>query len=190
MATRGPYRKSAARKAEILAAALAEYAHSDAGGPTLKAIANRVDIAESAVLYHFGGRDNLFVEIIRARDEADSLGPADAGLGPGDFARLGEIIAHNASTPGLVKLFLEQAVAAATPTHAAHDYMKARYARFAEGLAKGLRDTKGLSDERAQWLARILLAAADGLQIQWLLDPEVDMRRDLEALIDLAVGAA
>ncbi|MDR2379133.1 MAG: hypothetical protein LBD70_06890 [Bifidobacteriaceae bacterium] len=40
-------------------------------------------------------------------------------------------------------------------------------ARFAAGLAAGLRKTKRLAPESADWLARVLIAAADGLQIQW-----------------------
>ncbi|MDR1799658.1 MAG: TetR/AcrR family transcriptional regulator [Bifidobacteriaceae bacterium] len=187
---RGPYRKSERRRAEILQAALDAYATSDAGGPTLKAIAQRLDITESALLYHFGSRDDLFWAIIRARDEADRFRPDDRMLDTEDFRRLGEMIVHNASTPGLVRLFLEQAVADASPSHPAHDYMRQRYARFAAGLAAGLRDAKGLSDEQADWFARILIAAADGLQIQWLLDPGLDMRSDLNRLADLALTLA
>ncbi|MDR2377993.1 MAG: TetR/AcrR family transcriptional regulator [Bifidobacteriaceae bacterium] len=186
---RGPYRKSGARRAEILAAALAEYAQADAGGPTLKAIAQRLDLAESALLYHFGSREELFWEIVRARDEADRFRRDEEPLEPDDFHRIGEMIAHNASTPGLVKLFLEQAVAAVAASHPGHAYMRERYARFAAGLAAGLRKAKGLAPESADWLARVLIAAADGLQIQWLFNPEVDMRGDLGRLVDLALAA-
>lgn len=186
---RGPYRKSAERRAEILRAALEAYATSDAGGPTLRSIAQRLDLTESALLYHFGSRDDLFWAIIRARDDADRLRSDDQTLDAEDFHRLGELIAHNASTPGLVKLFLEQAVAAVSATHPAHDYMRERYARFAAGLARGLQNAKGLSQERADWLARILIAASDGLQIQWLLDPAIDMQRDLGQLVELALAA-
>ncbi|MDR2381474.1 MAG: TetR/AcrR family transcriptional regulator [Bifidobacteriaceae bacterium] len=186
---RGPYRKSGARRAEILAAALAEYAAADAGGPTLKAIAQRLDLAESALLYHFGSREELFWEIVRARDEADRFHRDEAPLEAEDFHRLGEMIAHNASTPGLVKLFLEQAVAAVAASHPGHRYMRERYISFATGLSAGLCHAKGLAPKRADWLARVLIATADGLQIQWLYNPQVDMRRDLGELVDLALAA-
>ncbi|MDR1512497.1 MAG: TetR/AcrR family transcriptional regulator [Propionibacteriaceae bacterium] len=185
---RGPYRKSAERRAEILDAALAEYAAADAGGPTLKAVATRLDLAESALLYHFGSREELFWEIVRARDKADQFRPDGQPLEEEDFLRLGEMISHNASTPGLVRLFLEQAIAAVSESHPGHDYMRDRYERFAEVLARGLQHAKGLAPERAQWLARVLVAAADGLQIQWLFNPDLDMRGDLGALVDLALA--
>jgi hypothetical protein len=68
--------------------------------------------------------------------------------------------------------------------------MRERYPRFAAELARGLQNTKGLPIEQAEWLARIVMAASDGLQIQWLLDPTLDMRGDLTRLIDLALAAA
>jgi AcrR family transcriptional regulator len=151
------------------------------GGPTLKTIADKVGLTESALLYHFGSREELFWAIIQARDEAESAQARDE-TATVDFSHLGEIVADNASTPGLVKLFLDQAVAGISPSHPAHDYMRQRYGDFARGLAEGLQRDRGLAEERAAWLARILLAAADGLQIQWLLDDQVNMRRDLAQL--------
>jgi AcrR family transcriptional regulator len=185
---RGPYRKSAARRDEILSTALAEYAAADAGGPTLKTIAERLDLTESALLYHFGSRDELFWEIVRARDEADSLHHNDEPLDTDDFHRIGELIAHNASTPGLVRLFLEQAVASVSPSHPGHDHMRERYARLTAVLSRGLQSAKGLTKERADWLARMLIAASDGLQLQWLLNPGPDMRADLGELVDLTLA--
>ncbi|MDR1432522.1 MAG: TetR/AcrR family transcriptional regulator [Propionibacteriaceae bacterium] len=187
---RGPYRKTNQRRAEIIQAALAQYATSDAGGPTLKAIAEHVGIAESALLYHFGSREELFWAIVRARDEQDRFAERGKLLDDSDFKKLGAMIAHNAETPGLVKLFLEFAVAATSPTHPAHEYLRGRYADMLQTLSAGLQHAKGMEPERADWLARVLLAATDGLQIQWLLNGETDMRKDLERLIDLALDKA
>ncbi|MDR1079079.1 MAG: TetR family transcriptional regulator [Propionibacteriaceae bacterium] len=185
---RGPYRKSRERRQAILRAALEAYAESDAGGPTLRAIADKVGLSETALLYYFRNREELFVAIIEARDQADRFLSREQTLAAADFKRLGALIARNAETPGLVKLFLEQAIAAVNPGHPGHDFMRARYAEFCQGLAAGLRQAKGLTAEQADWLGRLLIAAADGLQIQWLYDPSLDMRRDLERLVDLALG--
>ncbi|MDR0416264.1 MAG: TetR family transcriptional regulator [Propionibacteriaceae bacterium] len=189
---RGPYRKTKERREAIIKAALEEYATSDAGGPTLKAIAQRVGITESALLYHFGSREELFWAIIQARDEQDRFAADDEPLDAEGFTRLGQLIAHNAETPGLVRLFMEFAVAAASPTHPAHGYLRDRYDGYTTALAQSLQTAKGVDADTAAWLARLLVAAADGLQIQWLLDDRVDMRRDLERLVDhvLAGGDA
>jgi hypothetical protein len=37
----------------------------------------------------------------------------------------------------------------------------------------------------AEMAANLLIAAADGLQTQWLLDPEVDMAAHLSSLVSL-----
>ncbi|MFF9839338.1 hypothetical protein [Streptomyces sp. NPDC013740] len=39
-----------------------------------------------------------------------------------------------------------------------------------------------MSDADADWAARILLAATDGIQLQWLLEPTIDMAGDIGRL--------
>ncbi|MDR1238060.1 MAG: TetR/AcrR family transcriptional regulator [Propionibacteriaceae bacterium] len=186
---RGPYKKSAERRSAILSAALAAYAESDAGGPTLQAIAEKVGLTQTALLYYFSSREELFLAIVRARDDRDRFRAIEDPPSIEDFKRLGQLIARNTETPGLVRLFLEQAVAAAGTGHLAHDYFKDRYRAFAASLAEGLCTARGISADTADWLARVIIAAADGLQIQWLYNPEISMAHDLERLVNLAVSA-
>ncbi|HEY0189291.1 MAG TPA: hypothetical protein VGC67_17525 [Cellulomonas sp.] len=40
----------------------------------------------------------------------------------------------------------------------------------------------GLAPAEASWRARVLIAAVDGIQIQWLLDPSIDMADDIVRL--------
>ncbi|MDR1387890.1 MAG: TetR/AcrR family transcriptional regulator [Propionibacteriaceae bacterium] len=187
---RGPYKKSVERRSAILRAALEAYAESDAGGPTLQAIADKVGLTQTALLHYFPNRQELFLGVVRVRDDRDRFRAPDESLSPEDFHRLGQLIARNAETPGLVRLYLEQAVAGAAPTHPAHAYFRDRYQSFVDGLAEGLLAAKGLSQDQAAWLARILIAAADGLQIQWLYDSDISMASDLGRLVDLAVAAS
>jgi AcrR family transcriptional regulator len=186
---RGPYKKSAERRSAILDAALEAYAESDAGGPTLQAIAEKVGLTQTALLYYFSSREELFLAIVRARDDRDRFRSVDDPPSVEDFQRLGQLIARNTETPGLVRLFLEQAVAAAGTGHPAHDYFQDRYRAFATSLAEGLRTNRGISDETADWLSRVMIAAADGLQIQWLYNPQISMANDLERLVQMAVTA-
>ena len=102
---RGPYRKGRERRRLILEAALTAYAGSGAAGPTLRAIAAEVGLSETAVLHYFTGRDELFAAVIRARDEAS----AEQGPEGQRLERWAGVIAGNARTPGLVRLFLEVA---------------------------------------------------------------------------------
>lgn len=184
---RGPYAKSTARRRQILDAALALYAEAGTRGVSVREIAQRVGMTDAGVLHHFGSREALLTAVLEARDRADAEAYGDVREDPG--AAL-QVIAHNAGTPGLVKLFLDVAAAAAEPGHPAHGYFAERYERYRDGTAAFLKSsaeappvpTARATPVDAAWAARMLLAAIDGLQLQWLLNPDIDMAADLAAL--------
>ena len=73
---------------------------------------------------------------------------------------------------------------AADPDHPAHEYFLDRSARLRESIA----DSFGAEERRSaldpDTLARVIQAASDGLQLQWMIDPSVDMPGIMSALID------
>ena len=171
--TQGSYPKGIAKRKEILSAALDAYATSGHAGPTLNAIADAVGLTVAGVLHYFPSREHLFVEILRARDEADVARlDAAAPAGDGPWA----VLRSTTSTPGLVKLFVDMSAAAADPSHPAHDFMLLR----TRGLAERLADLNGVS--AGDWRIPVLIAAAEGLQIQWLREPSVDIVGSLQRL--------
>jgi AcrR family transcriptional regulator len=178
---RGPYAKGIARRQQILREALAAYAESDSAGPSLRAIAKRTGLSERGLLHYFPARDELFVAILAERDAADR-----ATFDPdGPLGDLAAVAAHSAKTPGLVRLFLEMAAAAPDPEHAAHGFFTRRYRELREILArKFTRSPRRESPPPVDpgFAARILIAASDGLQAQWLLDPSIDLEDDLGRL--------
>lgn len=172
--TQGSYRKGIAKRKEILAAALQAYASSGHSGPTLNVIAEAVGLTVAGVLHYFPSREHLLVEILRARDEADLAkleGAQPAVVGPW------EVLRGTTGTPGLVKLFVDMSAAAADPSHPAHDFMRERTAELATRLAA----LYGLPGD--DWRVPLFIAAAEGLQIQWLRDPSVDVVGDLRRLV-------
>lgn len=175
---RGPYAKGVARRAQILAAALEAYATSGPQGPSLRSIADSVNLTEAGVLHYFDSKDELLVEILAARDRAD-LDTFDVSTIDGVLA----LYQHAAATPGLVKLLLDMIAASTSPEHPAHEFMVRRAKAFIALAGKLLADDD-------PWKGRMLLAAAEGLQAQWLRDPSIDMVADIkrlhEALADLA----
>lgn len=178
---RGPYAKGIAKRQQILLEALAAYAESDSAGPSLRAIAARVDLSERGLLHYFASREELFVSILRERDagELEALGAEPA------VETLVDVPARSARTPGLVRLFLELAAAAADPSSLAHEFFNNRYRRLREFMTIVLRRSRvaaASTDDDAAFLGRMLIAAADGLQMQWLLDPSIDMQSDLQRL--------
>jgi AcrR family transcriptional regulator len=167
---RGPYSKGVARRAEILKLALDAYHTSGRQGPSLKSIAEAVGLTEAGVLHYFGSKDHLLVEILVARDEHD-LATYDLSTLDGMW----ELLAHTTQTPGLIRLFVDMTAAAANPDHPAHTFMRLR-TRAILGL---IENALGPGHE---WQARALLAAAEGLQNQWLRDPSTDIVGDLKRL--------
>jgi AcrR family transcriptional regulator len=167
---RGPYSKGVARRAQILKAALDAYATSGPQGPSLKSIAATVELTEAGVLHYFDSKEDLLVAILQARD-AEYVRTYDLTSMDGVW----ESMTHTTETPGLAKLFVDMTAASASPDHPAHEFMKQRARTVAELI-------EGVLGHGNSWQARVLLAAAEGLQIQWLRDPSIDIVADLQRL--------
>jgi hypothetical protein len=89
------------------------------------------------------------------------------------------LVEYNAMRPGIIQTFSALLGESVTEGHPARDYFAERYRRVRESMAGVLRAEygevlpNGLTPERT---APLLVAVMDGLQYQWLLDPEsVDM---------------
>ncbi|MGY4929161.1 TetR/AcrR family transcriptional regulator [Streptomyces sp. 900105755] len=167
---RGSYAKGIARRAEILTIALAAYQASGRQGPTLRSIADAVGVSEAAVLHYFDSKDDLLVAILEERDRAYSEIYDLTGL-EGVWA----LMEHTIQTPGLVKLFVDMSAAAADPRHPAHRFMQRRSQQMADLAVQILGPGR-------EWQARVMVAAMEGFQIQWLRDPSADILGDLKRL--------
>jgi AcrR family transcriptional regulator len=187
------YAKGRERREEILAAADAAFAKHGFRGASLATIAQEVGLSQPGLLHHFPSKEHLLLEVLRYREERgleyvarkleDADGYADALL---------ELCAANARTPGLVRLFSVLAAESVDDDHPAHEFFRARYrllreramARFAEEQREG----RLAADVDPATLAIQVLALFDGLQLQWLLEPEavdmVEVLRDFLARLD------
>ncbi len=102
---------------------------------------------------------------------------------------------HNAEEPGLVRLFVALSAESTAADGPARSFFVDRYAAIRSGIAADIRrrqDADEIAGELGpQVVASLLVAAADGLQIQWLLDPDaVDMGARLEQLLTALLGSA
>lgn len=175
---RGPYRKSAERREQILQAA---YEAVDAYGEraSLQAIADRVGVTQPALTYYFPTRDALLLAVLERRD---TLAKSFSG-GPGEGQTLADgMVAgtrHTTDHPGLAKLFVTLSAAATDPESPAHGHFTERYRSLAAEVTRSVEEGQRAgvirADEPAGHLARAVLAMLDGLQIQWMHDPAVDM---------------
>lgn len=88
----------------------------------------------------------------------------------------------------IVRLYTTMVGEAVTPEHPAHAWMVGHYTDVMHKLTEGMRIDReaGHLDPAApiEHLAREMVALMDGLQVQWLLDPEVDMAGILREHVD------
>ncbi len=185
MARRGSYAKGVARREEILESALDVIATKGYQSASLKQIAEVVGVTPAALLHYFGSKEELFTEVLRKRDEHEGHDPQQ--LDPGEAkAVFLEVVRRNTRTPGMVELFSRLSVDAVDPQHPAHQFFLDRSERLRETIAQSF-DADG--ERRAvldpETTARVVQAVADGLQLQWMIDPSVDMPGIVESVLDV-----
>lgn len=149
-------------------------------------IAEAAGISKTGLLHHFGSKENLFTEVLRMRDELDDSHFQGPGLTltESEDAYL-DLVARNSKIPGLVELFTRLSVEATDPDHPAREFFLRRNAelgqRIADRAAESMKDRQ-LDAIDPDMVALLLLAATDGLQSRWLLNPEIDMKEALATL--------
>ncbi|WP_025155871.1 TetR/AcrR family transcriptional regulator [Leifsonia aquatica] len=189
MPKKGSYAKGIAKREEILSRALEVFAAKGYRRASLREIAESVGLSQAGLLHHFSSKEELFSEVLRKRDEVDTGEAALDDQWSDAVDGLVRVIRHNAEVPGLVQLYATLSAEAADPEHPGHDYFVERYERIVGGLEQYLRaeqEAGRMTDAvDARQLARLGIAVADGMQVQWMLDPSADMADALTAFWDL-----
>ena len=178
---RGGYAKGRERRDAILTVANEVFAKRGFRGASLATIAKRVGMSEPGLLHHFASKEELLLELLKLRDQHDDERIAQARAA---HAHLLEVLLalcrQNEERPGIVRLFTILAAESVDPDHPAHDWFLGRYgdrrSALTDRLANAQREGTIDADLDAETVASQILAMFDGLQIQWLLDPDgVDM---------------
>ncbi|MEU5259823.1 helix-turn-helix domain-containing protein [Amycolatopsis sp. NPDC021455] len=184
---RGPYAKSAARRAEILCAARDSFAERGYAASSLRDIAERAGTTHAVLQHHFAGKDELLMAVLAQRDADErAAGEREAEQTFGGLAAyLARLLRSHQEAPELMRLWAELAVAASRPDHPAHEYVVRRYELVRTRIAAAVTDAGELDSDSATTLVHALL---NGLQIVWLLDPRLDIVTPLERFMAL-IGA-
>ncbi|MEU7298814.1 TetR/AcrR family transcriptional regulator [Streptomyces sp. NPDC007206] len=166
--------RSEERRAEIVGAALEVIAERGYRGASLAAVAERVGLTQQGLLHHFPTKEALLVAVLQERDRWDAVPDSQWRV---DL--LASLVEYNAMRPAIIQTFSALLGESVTEGHPARSYFTERYTRVRQSMAAVLRAEygdrlpNGLTPERT---APLLIAVMDGLQYQWLLDPEsVDM---------------
>lgn len=183
---RGPYAKTAAKRAAVARAALDIVLEKGHRNLTTAEVAERAGMSERSMLYHFPTRDHLLVAAMELQDaqNAQSSTVAQVGTMADPLQEVPRLIARqNTNNPEPLRLFNHLASAAQDPEHPAHEFMVRHNERGIRALAAMVRarQAQGLAhpDIDADAAARQMLAAWSGLQSQWLVDPGFDLADEL-----------
>lgn len=188
MVARGPYAKGLAKREEILDAALELFSRDGYDRVSVREVARATGLTQAGLLHHFSTKEELFVEVLRRRDR-NSL---EEFYGALDGERhtvegLVSVVRHNAVEPALVRLYVAMSAESTDENSPSRAFFEGRYRTLLADVADDVRAKQDAGELAAdldpEGLASLLVAAADGLQIQWLLDPSgPDMGERLDAL--------
>jgi len=175
------YAKGRVRRQQILEEAVRLFGEVGYRAASLRELAQRCGLSHPGLLHHVGDKESLLLAVLEHRDAADA---AETGLlgaqGADRLEALLEVVRRNASRRGIVELYCVLSAEATAPEHPAHAWFVDRYARTVASLAGAFEH-----EDDPVSAARRLVAVVDGLQVQWLLDPEgVDMVAELRRHVD------
>ncbi|WP_329213868.1 TetR/AcrR family transcriptional regulator [Streptomyces sp. NBC_01485] len=192
---RGPYAKTAARRADIVRAARDSFAEHGYAGASLRDIAKRAGITHAGLLHHFQNKDELLTAVLAHRDDEEwerSFGEVEGQGSPQRY--LAETLRQHQKTPELMRLWAELAASASRPDHPAHTSFVERNARVRSRTSEAMRERaaegrlpEGLDPDSA---AALFLAVLHGLQMQWLLNQDLDIITPLYRFFDLILLSA
>jgi AcrR family transcriptional regulator len=190
----------AARRAQIIAAAIETIADIGFSQASLARIADRLGISKGVISYHFAGKDELIREIVNEVYTAAGtfVGPRLEGestaagrLGAYIEAEIAFLRAYPAHLRAMVEIFSNFRTAEGKLHYDGIAEEERRIALVEEILRDGQRDDefRGFSP---RIMAIAVAAAIDGVLIQWVANPALDLElcaRELVTLFDRATRA-
>jgi AcrR family transcriptional regulator len=175
--------RGAAARDRVVRSALQAYATNGYSGSSLAGIAAAAGLTTAGLLHHFPSKEELLVAVLQERDRLDGERFNLRGfVGLDALDALVKLVEANVSTPGLVRAFTVLMGESAAEDHPASRWFRERYPRRCDNLAAALRAGIDRNEVRSgtdcDAVATEIIAMMDGLQVQWVLDPErVDMAR-------------
>jgi AcrR family transcriptional regulator len=170
------------RRQQILDAAVELFGEKGYRGSGLAALAERVGMTATGLLYYFGTKERLLLEVVAERDRVDAA--EDLTL-----ANLRHMGRHNVETSELTRLYAVLSAESFDPEDPLHHFFVDRYqtARDLVGqvLLNELQAGRIREDTDIEQMAHEIIGVLMGLETQWLTDPDhVDLAQRIETYID------
>ena len=186
---RAPRVSADQRREEIVVAASEVFGARGFHKASLGEIAEKVGITHPGVLHHFGSKEQLFVEVLAHRERLD-VSQFENNEPPGGPLLLRHLIhtaAVNTGRVGLVQSYVVLSAESVTEGHPAQSSFRQRFAVLRDQIARALEETCGPESQpppaEVDAAASSIIAVMDGLQVQWLLDPDRVAMADAVAMV-------
>jgi AcrR family transcriptional regulator len=159
------------RRDEIVAEAVRLFAAKGFRGASITELAERVGMTHPGLLYYFGTKQRLLLEVVHEREDREgaavlaALGDGTTDL-PSGLRAVARFVAGDAVLTRLYVVLAAENLDAADPLH---DFFVDRYARARAVVAALVRP--GARHVDAEQVAREVVATLMGLEVQWLMDP-------------------
>ncbi|MEU3979200.1 TetR/AcrR family transcriptional regulator [Streptomyces sp. NPDC026672] len=177
------------RQQDILHIAMDAFAARGYNNASLADIADRVGLTQAGVLHYFRSKSMLLTSVLELRDRSDidQLG-TDRPQGLAFLRHLVDTARRNAEREGIVRLYAVLSAESVTDDHPAQTYFRDRYTGLRTFVCDALTEACGpalVDAARVRHAANAVIATMDGLQVQWLLDPDsVDMATSTDLVIN------
>lgn len=167
------------RRAQIIEVATDVFGRQGYRQGSLKDVADEAGLTTPGLLHYFPTKEALLMDVLRQRaadrQDARSRVYEESGLiAAGRF-----VLEENLERPGFMRLYVTLAAEATDPEHPAHDYFVERYELshrwFAERISHDIAIGVLSASIDVDALTSQLVAVMDGLQLQKLLRPELDV---------------
>lgn len=166
------------RKEQVIHEAIRFFGQYGYHGARLADIAKAAGVTEPGLLHHFPSKEHLLMEVLAERDRLDHerFDPRVHQERGDPLISFQELVEHNETVPGLVQLFTVLVAESIDQGQPGHDFFRRRYQDLRDQTSVVLKEAQGRgeirSDISADDLVSLLFAMMDGLQIQWLYEPE------------------
>jgi AcrR family transcriptional regulator len=163
-----------ARRAQLVLEATALIARNGYHRFSISALAASTGLTRAGVLHHVGSKEQLLLDVLAGRDERDNAAlRRERARSPRPDARslLDAVVRRNLAQPEIVRLYTVLAAESLDPAHPAHEF-------FARRLRTGIAEMGALLDgfdRPAGQIAVEVYSFMDGIQLNWLRDPALDM---------------
>ena len=190
---RGEYAKTPERRQQIVDAAVEVFSSAGFHKGSIRDVAEKAGLSQAGLLHHYPSKEHLLEAVLSWRDSETRRLMGEPFPEGADFLRgMVRAAEHNATTPELVELHVIVSAEGTSEEHPLRDYFVRRYASVVDLTRRAFERAATEGQVQAgvdcASAARTLVALMDGLQIQWLLDPDhvgmaADLRRYLQPLL-------